>query len=62
MFNNWEIQQLWLEQRLKPVIDLKPEIASFNSGSINFALHPLAEKLTEYKFDWEKQYLLNTEK
>lgn len=50
-----------LEQRLKPVIDLKPEIASFNSGSINFALHPLAEKLTEYKFDWEKQYLLNTE-
>ena len=50
-----------LEQRLQPVISLKPELASLNSGSFNFALHPLAEKINEYRFDWEKPYLLSTE-
>lgn len=50
-----------VEQRLKPVADLHPELGSFNAGSFNFALHPLAERITEYKYDWEKQYLLNTE-
>lgn len=50
-----------LEQRLLPVTSLKPELGSFNGGSLNFALHPLAGRFTEYKFDWEKQYLLNTE-
>jgi uncharacterized protein (DUF849 family) len=48
-------------QRLAPVINLKPELASFNGGSFNFALHPLAERFKEYKFDWEKDYLLSTE-
>ena len=28
-----------VQQRLAPVADLKPELASFNSGSFNFALH-----------------------
>lgn len=50
-----------LEQRLRPVTEFKPELASFNGGSFNFALHPLAEKITEYRFDWEKEYILNTE-
>lgn len=50
-----------LEQRLKPVTSLKPELASFNGGSFNFALHPLAEKIKEYRFDWEKAYILGTE-
>ncbi len=50
-----------LEQRLLPVTELQPELASFNGGSFNFALHPLAEKINVYKYDWEKQYILNTE-
>jgi uncharacterized protein (DUF849 family) len=50
-----------VQQRLAPVIELKPELASFNGGSFNFALHPIAEKIKEYKFDWEKKYLLSTE-
>lgn len=50
-----------LEQRLSPVTQLKPELASLNSGSFNFALHPLAERLAEYRFDWERPYLLSTE-
>lgn len=50
-----------VQQRLQPVIDLEPELASLNSGSFNFALHPLTEKITAYKYDWEKPYLLSTE-
>lgn len=50
-----------LEQRLAPVSELKPELASFNGGSFNFALHPLADRIQQYRFDWEKDYILNTE-
>jgi uncharacterized protein (DUF849 family) len=44
-----------------PVDLFKPELASFNAGSINFALFPLLSKYKEWKFDWEKQYLGFTE-
>ncbi|HWQ60707.1 MAG TPA: 3-keto-5-aminohexanoate cleavage protein, partial [Negativicutes bacterium] len=50
-----------VQQRLAPVSDLKPELASFNSGSFNFALHHLLKKMDNFKFEWEKQYLQNTE-
>jgi uncharacterized protein (DUF849 family) len=49
------------EERIKVVPTFSPELASFNMGSINFALYPLAEKITDYKFDWEKKYLEFTE-
>jgi len=49
------------EERVKPVGILKPELASLNSGSINFAYHPLAGKLKDPKHDWEIPYLLATE-
>ncbi len=49
------------EERIKAVPILKPELASFNMGSINFALYPIADKIKEYKFDWEKKYLEFTE-
>ncbi len=45
------------EQRLAVVSNYKPELASCNMGSMNFALFPLLEKMTEFKFPWEKQYL-----
>jgi uncharacterized protein (DUF849 family) len=48
-------------QRLAPVIELEPELASFNGGSFNFALHPLLDKFTEFKYDWEPEYLQRTE-
>lgn len=50
-----------VQQRLAPVSDLKPELASFNSGSFNFALHHLLKKMDNFKYEWEKQYLQNTE-
>lgn len=50
-----------LEERVKPIGILKPELASLNSGSLNFAFHLLAGKLKAPKFDWEVPYLLATE-
>jgi len=49
------------EQRAAPVILYKPELASFNAGSINFALFPAIPRYKEWKFEWEKQYLGMTE-
>ncbi len=47
-------------ERVKAVITFKPELASFNFGSINFGLFPIAEAVREFKFPWEKAYLEST--
>ena len=49
------------EERVKPVGIMKPELASLNAGSMNFAIHPLAEKIKQPMFDWELPYLKSTE-
>ena len=49
------------EQRVAPVTLYKPELASFNAGSINFALFPVIPRYKDWKFEWEKQYLGMTE-
>ena len=49
------------EQRLIPVSELKPELASFNAGSVNFALFHAMERYKDLKYDWEKEYLSMTE-
>ena len=48
------------EQRLAPVVQLKPELASCNAGSVNFVFADLATKLKNPKFDWEVPYLQGT--
>ena len=50
-----------VEERVKPVTVFKPELASFNAGSINFALFPSLDKYKDFKFDWEDKYLAMTE-
>ncbi|MCX7816093.1 MAG: 3-keto-5-aminohexanoate cleavage protein [Syntrophales bacterium] len=50
-----------VEERVRPVSVFKPELASFNAGSINFALFHTLQKYKNFKFDWEKQYLAITE-
>lgn len=45
------------EQRVAVVSTCKPELASCNMGSMNFALFPLLEKMKDFKLPWEKQYL-----
>jgi len=48
-------------ERVAPVDLYKPELASFNAGSINFALFPAIQKYKDWKFEWETQYLSFTE-
>jgi uncharacterized protein (DUF849 family) len=50
-----------VEQRVAPVTLYKPELGSFNAGSINFALFPALNKFKDWKYEWEKQYLGMTE-
>lgn len=49
------------EQRIAVVKELKPEMATFNAGSLNFALYPVVGKVQEFKHDWEKAFLESTE-
>ncbi|MGC8658995.1 MAG: 3-keto-5-aminohexanoate cleavage protein [Desulfomonilaceae bacterium] len=49
------------EQRLMPVSTFKPELGSFNAGSVNFALFHALDRYSKFKFDWEEQYLVMTE-
>jgi uncharacterized protein (DUF849 family) len=53
-------QTMTVEERLQPALVLKPEVASLNMGSMNFALHPMLAKYKEFKHAWEPQYLEGT--
>src|SRR5215831_13400864 len=46
-----------IEERLKPAAVFKPEVASLNMGSMNFALFHLLDRYKEFKFDWEREHL-----
>jgi uncharacterized protein (DUF849 family) len=50
-----------VEKRVQVVSTLKPELASLNAGSLNFALFHIADNYKEWKFEWEKYYLNLTE-
>ena len=45
------------EERMVAVKKFRPELASINMGSINFGLFPLMEKIKDYRWPWEKEYL-----
>jgi uncharacterized protein (DUF849 family) len=47
--------------RARVVTTLKPELATFNAGSLNFGMFPLAEGIKEFQFPWEKAFLEWTE-
>jgi uncharacterized protein (DUF849 family) len=49
-----------LEERLQPALQLKPEVASLNMGSMNFGLFPMLDRYKEFKHDWEAPYLDGT--
>src|SRR5690606_32147018 len=46
-----------VEERLRPVREFKPELASLNMGSMNFGLYPMLDRFTEFQHDWEPQVL-----
>jgi uncharacterized protein (DUF849 family) len=46
-----------IEERTAILPRFKPELASFNMGSINFGLHPLLNKYKAFQYDWEPEWL-----
>ena len=50
------------EERAQVVPALKPELATFNMGTINFSIHPIADRYKDedYKFSWEKEFAIGT--
>jgi uncharacterized protein (DUF849 family) len=46
-----------VEERAMPAATLKPEVASLNMGSMNFALYPMLGRYKQFKHDWEQPYL-----
>ncbi len=48
-------------KRVQVASTLKPELASLNAGSLNFALFQVLGKFKEFKYEWEEQYLRATE-
>jgi uncharacterized protein (DUF849 family) len=45
-------------QRVRVVPELKPELATFNTGSMNFSIHPIVSRYKDedYKYPWEKEF------
>jgi uncharacterized protein (DUF849 family) len=49
-----------IEERLAASLRFSPELASLNMGSMNFVYSGIADKVTQWKHEWEKPYVLNT--
>ena len=45
------------QERLQPALQLKPEVASLNMGSMNFGLFPMMDRFKNLKHEWERTYL-----
>jgi uncharacterized protein (DUF849 family) len=54
--------EMSVEQRLAAALRFQPEMCSLNMGSMNFSFHGMTGKVQNWKFPWEKQYILDSEK
>ena len=50
-----------LEERLAAPKGAEPEMCSLNMGSMNFALYPMAARISEWEHDWEQPFLENSD-
>ena len=50
-----------VEERLQPALQLKPEVASLNMGSMNFGLYEMLNRHKDFKYDWERPYLAGSD-
>src|ERR1700687_6042761 len=46
-----------VEERIRPAVELRPEVASMNMGSMNFGLFPMLQRFKDFRHDWERPYL-----
>ncbi|EHA15573.1 3-keto-5-aminohexanoate cleavage protein [Vreelandella titanicae] len=49
-----------VEERMRPAMEFKPELASMNMGSMNFGLFPMLNRYEDLKHDWERAHLENS--
>ncbi|OLL30954.1 3-keto-5-aminohexanoate cleavage protein [Burkholderia sp. SRS-W-2-2016] len=49
--------RMTLAERLAYPRIAKPEMCSLNMGSMNFSIHPIAQRISSWRYDWEKDYL-----
>lgn len=50
------------DDRLAAALRFSPEMCSLNMGSMNFSFHDMGRKVKSWKFAWEDQYILDSEK
>ena len=48
-----------VDERIQPAIELAPELASLNMGTMNFGLYPMLDRFDDFKYEWERQHLAN---
>jgi uncharacterized protein (DUF849 family) len=46
-----------VQERVRPALQFKPEVASLNMGTMNFGLYEMLNRTKEFKYDWERPYL-----
>jgi uncharacterized protein (DUF849 family) len=50
-----------VEERLQPALQMRPEVASLNMGSMNFGLYEMLHRYRDFKHDWEQPYLAQSD-
>jgi uncharacterized protein (DUF849 family) len=50
-----------VSERLAAARRFRPEMCSLNMGSLNFAFFPAAKRITTWKHDWERDYVVNSD-
>jgi uncharacterized protein (DUF849 family) len=49
-----------VQERMRPAMTFKPEVASLNMGSMNFGLFPMLDRFNQFEHEWERQHLENS--
>jgi uncharacterized protein (DUF849 family) len=53
--------KMTVDERLAAPIQASPEMCSLNMGTMNFALYPMATRYKDWKYDWEENYLVQSD-
>jgi uncharacterized protein (DUF849 family) len=54
-------QTMTVDERMQPALQLKPELASLNMGTMNFGLYEMLPRQTSWRYEWEPKYLAGSE-
>jgi uncharacterized protein (DUF849 family) len=48
-----------VDERIRPAVELAPELASLNMGTMNFGLFPMLDRFPDLRHEWERAHLGN---